>query len=126
MITLDDYLMGRTKISPLTEQMRMDSLSMVDKTNRLLSLFGSSRKVSSGYRPELINSTIKNAALHSNHIICRAVDLEDHDGRLDFFCMTHQDDLIRIGLWLEDPRGTPGWCHVQIVSPASHHRVFMP
>lgn len=125
MITVEEYLMGRDKITPLTEHMKADSASMVEKANLLLTAFGSYRKVNSGYRPELINSTIHKAAKHSNHIICRACDLDDVDGRLDFFCMTHQAQLKEIGLWLENPIGTPGWCHVQIVPPKSGNRVFI-
>lgn len=124
-MTFEEYIMGRDKVYPLTEQMKQDALEVVSKSNIILGCFGDYRKVNSGYRPELINSTVRNAALHSNHIICRAVDIEDVDGKLDFYCMTHQEKLAEIGLWLENPVGTPGWCHVQIVPPRSGHRVFI-
>lgn len=118
--------MSRDKEFPLSDELKQNARVTVQRTNFLLQLFGNSRGVASGYRPDLINAGVKNAALHSNHIICKAVDLYDPDGKLDFFCMTHQDDLGKLELWLEHPVGTPGWCHVQTAPPHSGHRVFFP
>jgi hypothetical protein len=55
-----------------------------------------------------------------------AVDLEDIDGRLDAFCEGNQDVLEHLGLYLESPKATPRWCHVQQIAPKSGHRVFIP
>lgn len=124
LITLEQYLMGRDKLAPLTAEMLEDALTMVERANLLLKAFGMYRDITSGYRPEAINSKVKNAAKKSNHILCRATDFQDRDGHLDHYCMNHQQKLIEIGLWLEHPSGTPGWCHVQIRQPGSGNRVF--
>lgn len=126
MITLEEYLMGRDKQAPLTIEMHIDALSTVAKANELLEKFGSMRRVTSGYRPSFINEHIKNAARHSNHMVCRAIDLADGDGKLDEFCTNNLKLLDEIGLWLELPKSTPGWAHVQIVPPKSGNRVFIP
>ena len=34
--------------------------------------------------------------------------------------------LASLGLWMEHPLATKGWCHLQVVSPRSGMRVFYP
>ena len=124
MITVDDYLMNRK--SGLTFELLENAIDTVEKVNKLLDAFGSQRKVTSGYRPASVNAAIPNAAKKSNHMLCKACDLEDHDGALDKYCMENLDILKEIGLWLEHPSATKGWCHLQTVSPRSGNRVFYP
>lgn len=84
--------------------------------------------VSSGWRPPQVNAATKGAAAKSHHIHGRAIDLFDADGDIDAWAMS-QDGLAalkKIGLWLEHPSKTPGWCHLQTVPPGSGNRVFMP
>jgi uncharacterized protein YcbK (DUF882 family) len=126
MITILDYLMGREVEYPVTPEMLKDAEDLVSKVNRVLHEFGEDRAVSSGYRPAAINATIKNAAKKSNHMVCRACDLHDPDGRLDDFCVSNLQLLEDIGLWLESGTSTPGWCHLQIVPPKSNNRIFLP
>lgn len=123
MITVDDYLMGRK--SGLTFELMENALDTVEKVNLLLAAFGETRKVSSGYRPPEINAKV-GGAKKSNHMLCKACDLVDVDGSLDKWCMENQEKLAEIGLWLEHPSATKGWCHVQTVSPRSGNRVFYP
>lgn len=125
-ISVDDFLMGRDKLVPLSDELKANAKLTVIRVNLLLAHFGHWRAVASGYRPDAINRTIKGAAKKSNHRICKACDLEDHDGALDKFCMENQDILAEIGLWLESPASTPGWCHVQTTPPRSGNRVFNP
>lgn len=123
MISVDDYLMNRK--DGLTFELLENAIDTVEKVNALLAAFGSPRKVTSGYRPAYINSKVGGAKT-SNHMTAKACDLEDIDGRLDQWCMTNQNVLAKIGLWLEHPSATKGWCHVQTVSPRSGNRVFYP
>ncbi len=83
-------------------------------------------KVRSGYRPPEINATTPGASKNSNHMYCRAVDLEDIHGHLGAWCMENLDLLAHFELWLEDPRFTPTWVHLQSVPPRSLSRVFQP
>lgn len=126
MITILDYLMGREVEYPITPEMALDAEDLVSKINRVLHEFGEDRKVTSGYRPPKINAQVPGAAKKSNHMICRACDLEDTDGRLDEFCMSNLPLLEEIGLWLESPSSTQGWCHLQKVPPHSGNRIFLP
>ena len=123
MISVDDYLMNRK--DGLTFELLENAIDTVERVNALLAAFGSPRKVTSGYRPAYINSKVGGAKA-SNHMTAKACDLEDIDGRLDQWCMTNQNVLAKIGLWLEHPSATKGWCHVQTVSPRSGNKVFYP
>lgn len=142
LITLKDYWMGRDRKYPL--QLGSDTRRNADLTVRLANEFlaealasklvdlerhpENGAFVSSGWRPPQVNSTTKGAAPRSHHIFGRAIDLYDPDGDLDSWA-TSDDGLSAlksIGLWLEHPSKTPGWCHIQIVPPRSGNRVFMP
>ena len=115
--------MGRKE--GLTPDLLSNAQDTVEKVNKLLDYFGFAREVTSGYRTAGVN-TLVGGAKKSNHMICKACDLEDRDGKLDNWCMANQDKLESIGLWLEHPSATKGWCHVQTVPPRSGKRVFFP
>lgn len=128
MISLSDYYMGRDEKFPaeLTDDLRWNAASTVDRVNQLLEAFGEHRNVTSGWRPAVVNAATPNAAKKSKHMTCQACDLEDKDGWLDAWCIDNLPALERIGLWLEHPDATKGWCHVQIIPPNSKNRVFRP
>jgi hypothetical protein len=127
-ISITDYYMGRdaAHADELTDEMRWNAASTVDRVNQLLEAFGESRKVNSGWRPQAINAKVPNAKPKSKHLTCQACDLNDDDGSLDAWCMANLQILERIGLWLEHPDSTPRWTHWQIVPPGSGNRVFRP
>jgi len=125
-ITLEEYWMGRDKLYPPSAEIQAAAEALVPKLNLLLEKFGQDRVVTSGYRPPAINATVPNAAKYSNHEIGHACDLADHAGDLDAWCVTHLEVLVEIGLWLESPVTTHGWCHLQDVPPHSGKRVFSP
>ena len=128
MISLADYYMKRDEQFPneLTDDLRWNAASTVDRVNQLLEAFGEHRNVTSGWRPAVVNAATPNAAKKSKHMTCQACDLEDKDGWLDAWCIDNLEALERIGLWLEHPDATVGWAHVQIVAPGSGNRVFRP
>jgi hypothetical protein len=82
--------------------------------------------VSSGWRPVAINAATPGAAARSLHITCEAVDIYDPEGELDDWCMQHTTLLADVGLYLEHPAATKGWCHLQTRAPRSSNRVFYP
>lgn len=97
------------------------------ETARRVSLLGlTPLSVSSGFRPAAINVHVKGAAVRSNHIMGRAVDLVDTDRSIVKWCLANLDKLKEVGLWMEEPASTPGWCHLQTVPPKSGNRVFKP
>jgi hypothetical protein len=120
--------MGRDRRFPdeLTDEKRFNAEETIDKANQLLERFGETRKVNSGWRPASINKSTVGAAPKSKHMECLAIDLEDKDGSLDAWCLENLEVLQEIGLWLESPESSPGWCHIQIVPPRSGNRVFKP
>jgi hypothetical protein len=128
LITLADFYMGRDRRFPdeLTDEKRSNAEEMVDKANELLTRFGETRKVNSGWRPASINKATVGAAPKSKHMTCEAIDFEDKDGSLDAWCLENLDVLQEIGLWLEHPDSTPNWCHLQTLAPRSGNRVFKP
>lgn len=76
--------------------------------------------INSGYRCYAHNLKI-GGAINSAHTVGMACDIADHDGALkEWLC---EDSLAIYGLWMEDPRETPEWCHIQI-RPASK-RIFL-
>lgn len=127
-LKLADYYMGRDRLyrAELTTDLRANARDTVRRVNLLLKRAGIAAKVSSGWRPAAINATIPGAAPGSKHISCLAIDLEDPEGVLDAWCMANLGVLEEIGLWLEHPHATPGWCHLQTQPPRSGSRVFSP
>ena len=137
-ISLDDYYMGRIDRfgGELDDQKRAAAAETVTRVNKLIKAAAADgvvleknrtgSPVNSGWRPLAINQGTANAAPRSKHIQCLACDLHDPEGDIDEWCMANQDKLAEIGLWLEHPSATKGWCHVQIVAPRSGSRVFFP
>ena len=127
-ITLAEYLMGRDVAYPsdYTEQIAQNAQRTVEVINQFLTETGFDGHINSGWRPPAINQATVGAAQHSKHMLALACDLLDPNGTIDHYCLENSDVLARIGLWLEDPRSTPGWCHLQIVPPASGNRIFLP
>lgn len=83
-------------------------------------------QLNSGWRPPTVNAATPGASQTSEHMKGGAADLHDPDGDIDAWLMTPegQFELEVIGLWLEHPDDTPGWCHVQDLPPPSGVRVF--
>ncbi len=127
MITIDQYFMGRDKTysKELTNEFINNAKTLLVAVNKLLKIYGTYPSVNSGWRPPSVNKAA-GGSLKSNHMICRAVDLNDDDGALDAWCMEHQELLKELGLFLEHPSKTPRWCHLQNVPPRSGKQVFMP
>jgi hypothetical protein len=132
MITKEDFMMGRDKTYPPSESALRNAEETIYRVNLLLSFYYQAEpaaertKVTSGYRPPIINSATPGAAPRSKHMTCEAVDLADPEGELDDWCMDNARALEQVGLWQEHPSATKGWAHLQIVPPKSGKRVFYP
>jgi hypothetical protein len=106
-----------------SEQVRSNAAETARRVSLLLNSFGSDRKLTSGFRDRESNARAHGAKA-SAHIEGRAVDIEDHDGRLALYCVQNQDLLAHIQLWVENPQYTKGWVHVQ--TRPTTERVFKP
>jgi len=66
-------------------------------------------------------------ASKSSHKEGRGIDIFDpHDGDLDEWCMNNPEQLTMLGLYMEHPAATKGWCHLTTRAPKSGKRVFYP
>jgi len=141
MLTLHDYWMGRDAEYPLamTPDIGHNAQTTVRLVNELLAQAAlhdvrphthpkTGSLVSSGWRPPALNAATPGAAFRSKHMTGQAVDLFDPDGDLDDWLMGQdgQAALVRVGLWMEHPSATKGWCHLQTMPPRSGRRVFYP
>lgn len=141
MITLAQYWMGRdlTHIGEWSPAVREHATELLARVNALLdnaAMAGvypglderTGTAVASGWRPRGVNARTANAATASRHIAGQAIDVEDTppERPLARFCLQRLDLLEELDLWLEDPRWTPTWVHLQSVPPGSGRRVFIP
>ena len=95
------------------------------------------RKINAlGYQPPMVATSclrsladqkrINPSAMGSSHLYGCAVDISDKDGKLAGWLQSNQYKLIECGLWMEDPKSTNGWVHLQSYAPKSMNRVFRP
>lgn len=96
------------------------------KLNRLG--FKPPRNATSCLRSIKDQQRINPKAMGSSHLYGAAVDIGDADGKLKAWLQTSSGKkaLIECGLWVEDYKSTPTWCHLQIYAPNSGNRVFVP
>lgn len=125
MITRAEILMGRDKEFPLNIELEKNLERLLDSINKFRKFYGRPMIVSSGYRPGYYNKAA-GGAKSSNHMFCLACDFVDKDSSIDRFCTKNTDILRRCGLYIEHPRWTKGWCHMQVSIPASKRRIFIP
>lgn len=62
----------------------------------------------------------------SCHLSGEAVDISDPDGKLAIWLKKNEKKLETLGLYVEDPAYTKGWCHLQKRAPKSGKRFFIP
>lgn len=127
MITPAKFWQGRDVLfkSELTQEILGNAIEVMRRVNLLLKRAGfTDRDASSGWRPAAVNASTPKAASKSKHLLGLAIDVQDGDKALQQWCMANTDVLAELGLWMEHPRDTPTWCHLQSVPPRSGNRVF--
>ena len=119
--------MGRDRIfrDYLTPEIQESAKGFLLTVNAFLEALKISHvTVTSGWRPPPVNDRAGGAP-RSYHLFGRAVDLWDPDGKLDHLIETRSDLLRRFGLWLEDPKRTPRWVHLDNgTRPERASRIF--
>ncbi len=125
-LTVEEFLKGRDKLEPLTPELEKNLSSLLLAVCQLLKrsklpFYG----ISSGYRPASINKSVGGAKA-SSHMSCQALDLRDPNGAIDAWCLANEKVLVELGLYLEHPDHTPGWCHLQTRPTKSGKHVFIP
>ena len=143
--TVEDYLSHGPHqrhimyASDLTDQVKANAAETVKRVNALLEaaakdkVYAGTDEITgtvfaSGWRPPSVNERTKNAASKSTHITAEGCDLQDDrkTRALATWCIYNLSILANIGLWMEDPRWTPDWVHVQTRPPGSKRRVYIP
>lgn len=123
MTTLKEYLMGREVKYPITKEQEDNAKELLRRVGLLFQEIGVNPDLTSGYRPAGINAKI-GGAKRSAHMTCEAGDWENIDNKVS--------DLISISLlkkydlYMEDPRYTKGWLHLQSRPTKSGNRIFIP
>jgi len=129
-ITKDEILMGRDKQFPddYNDEISNNIDKLLIPLNQFRELYGNSITISSGWRPPSINIKVGGAS-HSNHCLGLAADLHDPDGKIDAFAqeLDKSGKLKELGLWLENPKSTPGWTHLDIKDRGDRaSNIFVP
>lgn len=129
MISKEDYFMGRdvSCSTELTVEILHNAAQLLKVVNEFLTELGiTSAKVSSGWRPASINSKVPNAAKRSLHMTGMAIDIKD-DGTLSKLILDNLDKLKQHNLWMEDPKHTIGWVHLDLGSRTPREKnIFIP
>jgi hypothetical protein len=128
-ISFQDYITASGKYNERLSNKELDdekvknAYKLIERVNNLLNeLEVYDVKVSSGFRPSTINAGIAGAAKKSAHLSCEAVDLALHP-KLDKITIQL---LEKHGLYLENPKHTISWRHLQIRPTKSGNRIFTP
>lgn len=85
--------------------------------------YGKPLTISSGYRCPAHNKAVHGAA-GSQHALGNAADIADPKQELAKFLLNNLPLLEANGLWLENPKATPTWVHLDLKQRTN--RVFMP
>jgi len=135
MITLRDYIGVWEFHEDVTTKVIGNALDMLNRVNALTAEFEASGGVSltnpktktqvsgetgGGFRPQ----EFPVGANLSSHKTGEGVDKYDPKDTFKNWVMRHQDLLIKHNLYMEDPRFTDTWCHLQ--SRPTRNRVFIP
>lgn len=128
MITKSELLMGRDKLYPKEYTAEIDK--NIDRLlvimNKIRTVYAKPMIVDSGWRPKVINDATSNSAKRSNHMLGLAVDIKDADSKLMQWVIANLNLMQQLGVYMEDFRWTPSWCHFQIISPGSGKRIYIP
>lgn len=62
----------------------------------------------------------------SSHKDANGVDVFDPARVFAAWCVANPQILASLGLYMEDPRWTPGWVHLQRIPPKSGKRIYIP
>lgn len=125
MITVEEVLMRREEEFPLTKTLLVNLATTMAAINYIRGVYGKPLALSSGYRPDYYNKQA-GGATKSPHLTCEAVDVLDSGGEFTKWCLDNLTELAKAGLYMEDPKYTVGWVHLQTRRPASGNRVFIP
>ncbi len=107
------------KVNLLYETAAADGCDLPDNPKTGSGLSGNG---SGGFRP--LDSNV--GASNSTHKKGRGIDRYDPSRQFAAWCLAHPVALRELGLYMEDPRWTPTWVHLQDLPPRSGVAVYIP
>lgn len=133
-LTLQDWITSSGKYpwrathKELTEEVKKRAEILVMKHNDFLDEldYKGKRKYSSGFRPSDVNKKTPGASKTSTHMSGEGGDIEDTERIIVTLAMTNPKVLEKHKLYLEDPKYTPTWAHLQYRPTKSGKHVFIP
>ncbi len=136
MITKQEYFSRNKKPIPAIEieaEHVINAEFLINKVNQLWAVYEAQNGnrpliVSSGYRTKAINASIKGSAKISNHMLGKAVDIQDTQKVIQRWLKTPigLKSLEDADLYCEDFSFTKTWVHLQTTRPNSGMRFFIP
>ena len=126
MISYSAYMMGRDEEFPPTAEMIANARDLLDRVEAFfkdLGILVGDEHLSSGYRPGKHNLAA-NGASKSPHLNCTGLDLKDPYRKLKTVIFSAPHLLEKHGLYMEDPRYTPTWVHLD--TKQRKRRIFIP
>lgn len=134
MITMNEIL-RKYKFEQLDAEVQKNLIDLLEKINKVRSLYNKPMKITSGLRTKEDQIRIYNQKgitdltkipMGSRHLYGQAIDVFDPNKELQQWCLSNVIKLEEIGLWCEDFLYTPNWTHFQSVPPKSGKRFFKP
>ena len=137
MIRIDEYFAGHSGHSEISESIKQNAVELLESVNQLMLEaqedgvgFTINPKTKSyisgsgngGFRPS--NSTV--GASKSKHKTGNGADIYDPERMFASWALANKGKLADAGLYIEDPRWTPSWLHLQNIPPNSGQIVYRP
>lgn len=136
-VTLLEYLGPYAEHPDATAAVRSNAVDLLARVNAVYALAfrdgvplpdnpktgsGISGSGNGGFR----NRLCPVGASSSTHKTGRGIDRYDPQRHFASWCLAHKNALMEAGLYMEDPRWTPTWVHLQDKAPASGNLVYIP
>jgi len=100
-----------------------ESKITIRRVNKLLKMLNleASPTINSGYRDAEYNVKI-GGSKNSTHVLGMGIDIGDKNGSIK--AQITEEMLVACGLYMESPKHTPTWCHLQ--TRPTRRRIFLP
>jgi len=128
MILMSELLKGK-KLEDLSEEIQTNLNKLLPIINNVRTLYGHPMTVSSCVRTMDEHLAIyakkgitdkSKIPMKSKHLYGLAVDIYDPNKELQKWCLSNEQTLKEIGVWMESFDATPNWVHFQIVPYGSY------
>lgn len=124
-LTTQEKHLEREQSPECTTEVRIHAADLAERVSRLCDRLGIRPSITSGFRTASANSSA-GGKVASAHMTGEAVDIADPKGEIGAAVLSDPGLLSEFDLYVEDPRFTKGWVHLQIRATKSGRRIFIP